>query len=96
MLESVTNPAQHGATRVRSRPAGHSHRRRLYAALGSGAVLAGALGYIGLVDRQRLLARRHPDVGWMDSAAPPLGKTPATRTCRGDCPDCDAGVDSGA
>ena len=34
----MTNPAQHGA------------RRRLYAALGSGALLAGALGYIGLVD----------------------------------------------
>jgi hypothetical protein len=34
----VTNPAQHGA------------RRRLYPALGAGALLVGALGYVGLVD----------------------------------------------
>jgi Protein of unknown function (DUF2752) len=36
--ESVTNPAQHGA------------RRRLYPALGAGALLVGALGYVGMVD----------------------------------------------
>jgi hypothetical protein len=34
----VTNPAQHGA------------RRRRYPALGAGALLVGALGYVGLVD----------------------------------------------
>jgi len=34
----VTNPAQHGA------------RRRLYPALGAGALLVGVLGYVGLVD----------------------------------------------
>ena len=50
MLKSVTDPFQHGATPVGSRPAGRWYRRRLYAALGSGALLAGALGYIGLVD----------------------------------------------
>jgi hypothetical protein len=50
MLKSVTDPFQHGATLVSSRPAGRWYRRRLYAALGSGALLAGALGYIGLVD----------------------------------------------
>jgi hypothetical protein len=50
MLKSVTNPSQHPATRVRARSTGHSHRRGLYAALGSGALLAGALGYVGLVD----------------------------------------------
>jgi Protein of unknown function (DUF2752) len=38
MLTSVTNPAQHGA------------RRRLYPALGAGALLVGAVGYVGLVD----------------------------------------------
>jgi hypothetical protein len=43
MLKSVTNPAQHGPARVRSRGG-------LYAALGSGALLAGALGYVRLVD----------------------------------------------
>ena len=40
MLKGVTNPAEHGAT----------HRPGLYTALGSGALLAGALGYVGLVD----------------------------------------------
>ena len=50
MLKSVTDPFQHGATPVGSRPAGRWYRRHLYAALGSGALLAGALGYIGLVD----------------------------------------------
>jgi Protein of unknown function (DUF2752) len=50
MLKSVNDPFQHGATPVGSRPAGRWYRRRLYAALGSGALLAGALGYIGLVD----------------------------------------------
>ena len=34
----MTNPAQHGA------------RRRLYPALGAGALLVGGLGYVGLVD----------------------------------------------
>ncbi|HME17337.1 MAG TPA: DUF2752 domain-containing protein [Mycobacterium sp.] len=34
----MTNPAQHGA------------RRRLYPALGAGALLVGVLGYVGLVD----------------------------------------------
>ncbi len=34
----MTNPGQHGA------------RRRLYPALGAGALLVGALGYVGLVD----------------------------------------------
>jgi hypothetical protein len=46
----VTDPFQHGAAPVGSRPAGRWYRRRLYAALGSGALLASALGYIGLVD----------------------------------------------
>jgi Protein of unknown function (DUF2752) len=50
MLKSVTDPFQHGAAPVGSRPAGRWYRRRLYAALGSGALLASALGYIGLVD----------------------------------------------
>jgi hypothetical protein len=50
MLKSVNDPFQHGATPVGSRPAGRWYRRRLYAALGSGVLLAGALGYIGLVD----------------------------------------------
>jgi Protein of unknown function (DUF2752) len=40
MLKSVTNPAERRLTR----------RRGLYPALGSGALLAGALGYIGLID----------------------------------------------
>jgi Protein of unknown function (DUF2752) len=39
----VTNPAQDGAPRDRS-------RGRLYATLGSGSILAGAVGYVGLVD----------------------------------------------
>jgi hypothetical protein len=50
MLKRVTDPCQHGAAPVGSRPAGRWYRRRLYAALGSGAVLAGAVGYVGLVD----------------------------------------------
>jgi len=50
MLKSVTDPFQHGAAPVGSRPAGRWYRRGLYAALGSGAVLAGAGGYVGLVD----------------------------------------------
>jgi hypothetical protein len=50
MLKSVTDPFQHGAAPAGSRPAGRWYRRRLYAALGSGALLAGALGYVGLVD----------------------------------------------
>ncbi len=50
MLKCMTNPARHGAARVSSRPAGRWYRHRLYGALGSGALLAGALGYVGLVD----------------------------------------------
>ena len=42
----MTTPAQHGAVR----PAGRWYGRHLYALLGSGALLAGALVYIGLVD----------------------------------------------
>ncbi|MGO8966471.1 DUF2752 domain-containing protein [Mycobacterium sp.] len=42
----MTTPAQHGATQH----AGRWYRRHLYALLGSGALLPGALGYIGLVD----------------------------------------------
>jgi hypothetical protein len=42
----VTNPAEHGGTQA----AGHLQRHGLYSALGSGALLAGAVGYIGLVD----------------------------------------------
>jgi hypothetical protein len=37
--ENVTDPTWHGA-----------HRQRAFAAAGSGALLAGALGYVGLVD----------------------------------------------
>jgi len=43
MLESVTNPARHVPARVRSRGG-------LYAALGAGALLAGTIVYVGLVD----------------------------------------------
>ena len=50
MLKSVTDPFQHGAEPVGSRPAGRWYRRRLRVVLGSGVLLAGALGYIGLVD----------------------------------------------
>jgi Protein of unknown function (DUF2752) len=39
----MTHPTQHGPTRMRSRGG-------LCAALGSSALLAGALGYVGLVD----------------------------------------------
>ena len=42
----MTSPAQHGPTG----PAGRWCRHHLYALLGSGALLTGALGYIGLVD----------------------------------------------
>jgi hypothetical protein len=42
----MTNPAQHGAPR----PAERWYLRHLYATLGLSALLAGALGYIGLVD----------------------------------------------
>jgi Protein of unknown function (DUF2752) len=41
MLTSMTNPARRGRARARG---------RLYCTLGSGALLAGALGYVGLVD----------------------------------------------
>jgi hypothetical protein len=50
MLKGVTNPTRRGATRVPVRPAGPSHRRGRYQTLASGALLAGALGYVGLVD----------------------------------------------
>jgi Protein of unknown function (DUF2752) len=50
MLNGVNNPVEYGATRISSRAAGHSDRRGLYAALGSGALLTGALGYVALVD----------------------------------------------
>jgi uncharacterized protein DUF2752 len=51
MLKSVTDPSQHGIAPASSRPAHAPVRRhRLYGALGSGALLAGALGYVGLVD----------------------------------------------
>ncbi len=46
MLKGVTNPAEHGGAQA----AGDLQRRGLYSALGSGALLAGAIGYIGLVD----------------------------------------------
>jgi hypothetical protein len=51
MLKSVTDPCQHGIAPASSGPARAAvHRRRLYGALGSGALLAGAVGYVGLVD----------------------------------------------
>jgi hypothetical protein len=51
MLKSVTGPYQLGTAKASSRPADNRvHRRRLYGALGSGTLLAGALGYVGLVD----------------------------------------------
>ncbi len=43
MLKSVTNQAQPGPARAHS-------RGRLYSTLASGALLAGAVGYVGLVD----------------------------------------------
>jgi hypothetical protein len=47
----VTDPSQHGTAQAGSRIAGDAaHRRRLWGVLGSGAVLAVALGYVGLVD----------------------------------------------
>ena len=42
----MSSPAQHGPTG----PAGRWYRHHPYALLGSGALLAGALGYVGLVD----------------------------------------------
>lgn len=42
----MSSPAQQGPTG----PAARWYRRHLYAVLGSAALLAGALGYIGLVD----------------------------------------------
>jgi hypothetical protein len=54
MLKGVTDPSQHGIAQASSRPAGDSvHRRGLYGALSAGALLAGALGYVGLVDPHR-------------------------------------------
>jgi hypothetical protein len=46
MLNSVTNPA-------RPRPAPPRSPGGLYTTLGSGALLAGAVGYVGLVDPHR-------------------------------------------
>ena len=42
----MSTPAQHGPTG----PAGRWYRHHPYALLGSGALMAGALGYVGLVD----------------------------------------------
>jgi Protein of unknown function (DUF2752) len=51
MLKTVTDAFQHGAAQASSPSAGYpAHRRRLYGGMGSGALLAGALGYVGLVD----------------------------------------------
>ncbi len=50
MLKGMTDPAQHGAMGMPSRATGQARRPGLYAGLGSGALLAGALGYVGLVD----------------------------------------------
>jgi Protein of unknown function (DUF2752) len=56
MLKAVTDPPQDGAAQPSSQPAGHpAHRRRFHGVLGTGALLAGALGYVGLVDPH------HPD-----------------------------------
>jgi hypothetical protein len=54
MLKSVTGLSQRGIAKASSRPADSPVRRhRLYGALGSGTLLAGALGYVGLVDPHR-------------------------------------------
>ncbi len=45
----MSGPAAHGA----DRPAARRDRPQLYALLGSGALLAGALAYIGLADPHR-------------------------------------------
>jgi Protein of unknown function (DUF2752) len=52
----VTNPSRRGAEEFGSplpptgECSGHGRRARRYSAIGSGVLLAGALGYIGLVD----------------------------------------------
>lgn len=54
MLKGVTDPAQHAIVQASSGPGRDSVlRRRLCGALGFGALLAGALGYVGLVDPHR-------------------------------------------
>jgi hypothetical protein len=51
MLKGVTGSPRHGVVQARLRPGDHStDRRRLYGAVGSGALLTGAVGYVGLVD----------------------------------------------
>jgi hypothetical protein len=51
MLKCVTDSSQHGIAEAGSRPARDpAQRRRLYGALGFSTLLAGALGYVGLVD----------------------------------------------
>jgi hypothetical protein len=51
MLKCVTDPPQHDIAQARLRPARDPvHRRLLYGGLGSAALLAGALCYVGLVD----------------------------------------------
>ena len=46
----MTNPARQDPVRTGSRPAGPWYRRRRHGALALGALLVGALGYVGLVD----------------------------------------------
>jgi Protein of unknown function (DUF2752) len=56
MLKGVTGLSQRGIAKASSRSVDNPvRRRRLYGALGSGPLLAGALGYVGLVDPH------HPD-----------------------------------
>lgn len=56
MLKGVTGSSQHGTVLAWLRPGDRSiGRRRLYGAAGAGAPLAGAVGYVGLVDPH------HPD-----------------------------------
>jgi hypothetical protein len=54
MLKGVTGSSQGGTVLDRLRSADRGiGRRRLYGAVGSGIVLAGAVGYVGLVDPHR-------------------------------------------
>jgi Protein of unknown function (DUF2752) len=54
MLKSVTRLSQRGIAKASSRPTDNPVcRHRLYGALGSGTLLAGVLGYVGLVDPHR-------------------------------------------
>lgn len=50
MLKGVTYPVEPDTPGPSPRATGHPRGRGLYPALGSGVLLAGALGYIGLVD----------------------------------------------